>query len=329
MFKPTKRSPISASIKDVMVARPLHREDAFIVVYEQPASEVDLGHWVQENGKLIKEQLYKNGAILFRGFGIKDMYQFNGLMDKFSKDSLMEYKYRSTPRTQVEGKIYTSTEYPKELHIPMHNEMSYSRSWPGYIGFFCALPATSGGETPLADSRKVYQRIPADIRAEFERKGVMYVRNYSELDLSWQDVFQTSDKKAVEAFCYEAGIQFEWLDEERLRTKQVCQSMVEHPATGDKVWFNQAHLFHVSSLAPMAKESLLSVVSEEELPRHAWFGDGSKIPDSTIALINQIYAEESVTFTWQARDLVLLDNVLTAHGRRPFEGDRSVLVGMF
>ncbi|WP_281425855.1 TauD/TfdA family dioxygenase [Polymorphospora rubra] len=32
--------------------------------------------------------------------------------------------------------------------------------------------------------------------------------------------------------------------------------------------------------------------------------------------------------TWRAGDLLLIDNVLTAHGRRSFEGTRRVLVAM-
>jgi alpha-ketoglutarate-dependent taurine dioxygenase len=197
------------------------------------------------------------------------------------------------------------------------------------VGFFCVQRAAQGGQTPIADSRQVYQRIAADIRDEFARKGVMYVRNYGEgLDLSWQEVFQTNEKSAVEHFCRQYDIAFSWSEGERLTTKQVCQAVSLHPVTGDKVWFNQAHLFHVSSLAAEIRASLLSTCSEEQLPRNAFYGDGSKIDDSVLEQIRACYRQGTIEFDWQNGDILILDNMLTAHGRNPYTGFRKIVVGM-
>jgi alpha-ketoglutarate-dependent taurine dioxygenase len=38
--------------------------------------------------------------------------------------------------------------------------------------------------------------------------------------------------------------------------------------------------------------------------------------------------ESAVDVGWNAGDLLLIDNVLVGHGRRPFVGDRRVLVAM-
>jgi hypothetical protein len=155
----------------------------------------------------------------------------------------------------------------------------------------------------------------------------MYVRNYGDsLDLSWRDVFQTTERAEVETFCREAGIQFEWRGKNELQTRQICQAVATHPHTGESVWFNQAHLFHVSNLEPEIRKSLM--VSTGDLPRNAYYGDGSSIEEEALEAIRTAYATETVVFPWQTKDVLVLDNMLTAHGRRPYKGARSIVVGM-
>jgi alpha-ketoglutarate-dependent taurine dioxygenase len=157
----------------------------------------------------------------------------------------------------------------------------------------------------------------------------MYVRNYGEgIDLPWQEVFQTGERHDVERFCRSAGIDFEWKDGGGLTTRQVCQAIARHPQTGEQVWFNQAHLFHVSSLDAAARDMLLRRFAEDELPRHAFYGDGGAIEAAVLDEIRAAYEQEAVRFAWEKGDVLLLDNMLTAHGREPFEGPRQVLAGM-
>ncbi|WP_254896579.1 TauD/TfdA family dioxygenase, partial [Amycolatopsis sp. Hca4] len=86
---------------------------------------------------------------------------------------------RSTPRSNVAGNIYTSTEYPPAESIPMHNENSYSASWPARLFFLCDTAAETGGATPIADSRAVYRLLPEDLRERFAG-GVTYTRAFRE-----------------------------------------------------------------------------------------------------------------------------------------------------
>lgn len=284
--------------------------------------------WSTNNLEFIKIHLIKYGGILFRNFDVKTLEEFEQFIKTISQAELLEYNYRSTPRTQVSGKIYTSTEYPPEQSIPLHNENAYSSNWPSKIWFFCVQPAEQGGETPIADSRKVFQLIDPAIRERFIQKKVMYVRNYGELDLPWQNVFQTTDRLEVENYCRTVGIEFEWRGSKSLRTRQVCQAVAKHPDTDEMVWFNQAHLFHISSLNSEVRKSLLSVFPEDELPRNAYYGDGSPIETSVLDEIREIYQQEAIMFPWHKKDILMLDNMLAAHGRMPFSGERKVLVGM-
>ena len=315
-----KRRAIHAS--DALIKeRLLDPERGLPLLIEPAIYGVSLPDWAMNNREFIRQRLQRHGGILFRGFNLSSVDEFEQLLRSLTGE-LLEYSYRSTPRTQVSGRIYTSTEYPAHQTIPLHNEMSYTRNWPMILGFFCVEVAPEGGETPIADSRKVFNLIDPAVRNRFARKQVMYVRNYGEaLDLSWQNVFQTEDREEVEAYCRSAGIEFEWKSQNELRTTQVCQAIATHPETGEQVWFNQAHLFHVSSLEAEICESLLSS-SDGEPPRNVYYGDGSQIEDAALDEIRAAYDREAVIFPWQQRDVLLLDNMLAAHGRRPYRGTR-------
>ncbi|GAB4199956.1 MAG: TauD/TfdA family dioxygenase [Wenzhouxiangellaceae bacterium] len=249
-------------------------------------------------------------------------------MEVLFGEKLIDYSYRSTPRTELRGRVYTATEYHPSEIIPQHNENSYTNKWAMRIGFFCLLPAVEGGETPIADSRLVYQNIDPAIREEFVQRKIMYVRNYGDIDLPWQEVFQSDDKNRVEEYCTANDIQFEWLDDGGLRTRQIRPAIAKHPRTGEPVWFNQAHLFHVSNLDPAVQESLLAVTDESGLPRNTYFADGGAIPTAMLDHIRQVYDARQMVFPWKAQDVLLLDNMLFSHGRKAFDGQRKVLVGM-
>jgi alpha-ketoglutarate-dependent taurine dioxygenase len=284
--------------------------------------------WAAENREPIERLLQANGALLIRGLKFAGSQQFGSVLATLFGSELLEYVYRSTPRTGLRGNVYTATEYHPDLHIPQHNENAYSNRWAMRLGFLCTLPSTTGGATPICESAKVYEQIPDAIRERFERHGVLYVRNYSEIDLHWKEVFQTDDRSAVEDFCRANHLEWEWVDGDRLKTRQVNQASAVHPVTGAKVWFNQAHLFHVSSLEPEIREQMLSVLPESDLPRNTYYGDGSPIEAETLQQIREVYARNSISFEWQRNDLLLVDNMLFSHGREPYAGNRQVLVGM-
>jgi alpha-ketoglutarate-dependent taurine dioxygenase len=316
------------SEESLVKAGPLNPEQSLPLLVQPAARGVDLVAWAGLNRAFVDDHLRRHGGILFRNFHPGSPAEFQRFITAVSGE-LLHYTYASTPRTRVSDGIYTSTEYPAAQRIPLHNEMSYASSWPMKIGFYCETPAERGGETPIADSREVFRRVPADVRERFARKKVMYVRNYGEgLDLAWQEVFKTSDPAEVERFCVDAGIEFEWKAGDRLRTRQVCQAVGVHPVTGESVWFNQAHLFHPSSLGDGIRESLLSQFDPEDLPRNACYGDGSPIEPEALAEIRNAYEQSTIAFPWRQGDILLLDNMLAAHGRSPYQGQRRVLVGM-
>ncbi|AJT69277.1 Dapdiamide synthesis protein DdaC [Streptomyces lydicus] len=323
----SSRKSISVSSEALVSVAPLL--DGTRAVSCTPAvAGLDAREWLAGSGKTLARLRDAHGAVLLRGFSPLDADGLGELATALSGE-LRDYDNRSTPRTRVNNRVFTSTEYPPDQTIPLHNEMSYTASWPDTLYLACMVPAAEGGETPLADSARVHDRVPASTRERFERDGVMYVRNFGHgLDLSWQEAFQTQDRDQVTAYCEKNGIQTEWLGGERLRTRHVVQATVESRASGKKVWFNQAHLFHVSSLPESVERELRESFSEDELPRNALYGDGTPLDPAALAHVRAAYAAEEIAFPWQTGDVVIVDNEQFAHGRRPYSGARSVLVAM-
>lgn len=322
------RKAVNVSLEGLTKTSYFQPKTPLPLIIEPTVEGLNLTQWIQHNREAIATQLLQHGGILFRGFQVDNVTEFERFLQSISGE-LLEYSFRSTPRSQVKGNIYTSTEYPSEQFIPLHNEMAYARSYPLKIAFYCLQAASQGGETPIADSRKVFQLLAPEIKQKFQQKGVMYVRNYGGgVDLTWQTVFNTNNKSDVEYYCQRSQIEFEWKDSDRLQTRQVCQAIAKHPQTAETVWFNQAHLFHISNLEPTVREQLLTHFKPEDLPRNAYYGDGSPIEDAVLAEIRKVYQQAAIIFPWRQGDVLLLDNLLAAHGRMPFTGARKIVVGM-
>lgn len=298
------------------------------LLIEAPEPGLGLMDVFSELQPLVEQHLPQCGGILFRGFEVGGVDLFRQFAQAFGHP-LLNYEFGSTPRSNVTQGVYTSTEYPAHQSIPLHNEQAYTLEWPMKIWFYSVVAAQTGGETPIADSREVYRRMPEYIRQRFVEKGLMYVRNYGNgLDVGWEQVFNTEDRAVVEAYCQAHAIAWEWKDDGELRTRQVCQAVAVHPGTGDRVWFNQAHLFHVSNLPQEVRETLLDIVDEEDLPRNVYYGDGSPIEAEVLDEVRRVLDLCAISFPWQAGDVLMLDNMLAAHARSPFTGPRKVVVAM-
>jgi alpha-ketoglutarate-dependent taurine dioxygenase len=323
-----KRRVVSTTSEEWVKAEPL-TPDCNLPLLIQPAfAGVDLIAWAKGNREFLEAQVLKHGAVLFRNFEIKSIGEFENFIAAVSAGAI-EYRYRASPRTRVSGNIYTSTEYPADQTIFPHNEHAYSPVFPLRIFFHCVTPAEQGGETPLGDGRRIFQRISPQTVQRFIEKQVMYVRNYNDgFGLPWQTVFQTTDRAVVEEYGRRHGIQVEWKDSDRLRTRQVGPAVVRHPHTGEPVWFNHATFFHVSTLAPELRDGVLATFTEEDYPTNTYYGDGTPIETAVLQELREVYRQELNIFPWQRRDVLMVDNMLTVHGRRPFVGPRKVVVGM-
>lgn len=316
------------SQETLVKAATLQPDSLLPLVVEPAVNNLNLIEWAKNNHEFIESKLMKHGALLFRNFNLKTVTDFEAFTVAASGE-LIPYRERSSPRHEVGERVYTSTDYPEDQKIFPHNEHSYSRKIPLKLFFFCRIPAQQGGQTPIADTRRIFQRISPETREKFIEKKWQYVRNFGNgFGLPWQTVFQTEDKSVVEDYCRNAAIEVEWLDGNRLRTRQVRPAIARHPRTGEQVWFNHATFFNVSTLEPTMRSVLLSEFKDEDLPNNTYYGDGSPIEPAVLDELRAAYVDELITFEWQQGDVVLIDNMLTAHSRNSYVGPREILFAM-
>ena len=306
----------------------LSAQERLPLVIHPQRIELDLVEWAKNNQIFIEAELHKHGALLFRDFSVSSPVEFEQFALALCPDLFGE-NGEHVPADVGSGNLYTPVFYAPEKKLLWHHENSFNDTWPTNIWFFCAQPADKGGETPIVDSRKVFQNIDPRIREQFMQKGIMYIRNYGEgLGLSWQTVFRTEKKEEVERYCQKAAIDFEWKEGDRLKTRLVRPAVLKHPQTRDWVWWNQATHWHPACLDKEVRASLLALFSEQDLPRNCCYGDGSLIEGAVMNAICEAYQEAEVSFPWKQGDILMLDNMLTAHARNPYEGQRKVYVSM-
>ena len=307
----------------------------FVIEYDSTNGRPEPGlqtSWYRDNHDFVEQKLIDHGAVLFRGFDINTPAAFARLTRSIAP-GLLDCLDDNGPRTKITSGIYTSTEYPAEYQLSMHSEYAYSHKFPTRLYFCCIVEPGKGGETPLADNRKILKRLDPGIVDEFRTRKIKYLRNLhggNGFGLSWQAAFQTTDKSAVEAYCRDMSIDYEWKADGGLRLENTFDSVITHPRTGEEVWFNQAPQFHPSDYPKDIYESLLNSYrdKEDELPQTSLFGDNTPIDISKLKHIRETMFKEATVSPWRQGDVVMLDNVLVCHGRMPFSGPRKILLAM-
>ncbi|WP_426111693.1 amino acid adenylation domain-containing protein [Pseudomonas sp. DSP3-2-2] len=314
-------------------AAPLFRESLIVpgqpfpLLVEPTDPSLDLIEWVKANRPLIEQKLAHHAGILFRGFQLHDIEDFEAFAEAVQPG--LYGQYGDLPKKEGGKNTYRSTPYPEKKMILFHNESAHQDRWPRKQLFFCEQPSPVGGATPVVDCRLMYRSLPVALREKFETKGLLYVRTFADkLDVSWQHFFKTDSRAEVEARCQLAGIQWEWLDHDELQIRTPCPAIIEHPITGEKSFFNQVQLHHIYCLDPDVREDLLGLFGAQRMPRHVYYGDGSPIEDDVMRQLGELYEQCAVRFDWRKGDVILLDNMLAAHARDPFEGPRKIVVAM-
>ncbi len=293
----------------------------------EPKGQLDTDAWLDRSKGALTELLHQHGAILFRGFGVGSAEEFERFIVGASSDEWVEYREAATPRSHVAGHVFTATDYHPDHRIYLHNENSHVTSWPARLFFYCDRPPSVGGETPIADCRKVFARL-APVRDQFLEKAWKYVRSFGYgMGFSWQKVFGASTKAELAAYCRDNFMVEEWLDETHLRVMYRRWAALEHPVTHEDVWFNHGLFYNVWSLSA-AQQPFVKAFGADKMPYNTYYGDGARIPDSVLQTLHDAYEAEKVKFRWQPGDVMMIDNMLAAHGRESYEGDRHILVGM-
>lgn len=321
---------VAGQVNDhLVVKQPFHKnESQLLPLLVTPAQQgINLVEWMNANKQQFEADLLKYGGVLLRGFDVRSAADFNTFMKCFNTDPL-PYMFRSSPREELDKSIrniYLSTSYPNERSIFMHNESSYSRVWGQKIVFCCIQPAEEGGETPLADSRRVLKDISPELVDKFRVKGVKYRRNLMpDLGMPWQEVFQTNDISVAQDICRKNNITYTFIDENALVLEWVKPAVYKHPVSGEETWFNHVFFFNKYSRYEELGLSHDDFLPEKYLTSDTFFGDGTGISYEEYAEIKKAYQQNLVVFPYQKGDIIFLDNMLAAHGRNPYKGARTI-----
>jgi alpha-ketoglutarate-dependent taurine dioxygenase len=288
----------------------------------------DAPSWAAEHRDALRAVVAEHGSILVRGLGLRDAAGTGAVFSKLAT-GLMAEKEAFTPRQTYSDGVYSSSKWPPNQPMCMHHELSYTLEFPGLMMFACVSAPTAGGATAVADSTAVLDALPAELTERFEREGWLLTRSYNdEIGASVAEAFGTEDRDAVESYCRANAITFEWQSDGGLRTTQRRSAVVRHPGSGRRCWFNQIAFLNEWTMAPEVREYLVDVYGADGLPFNTRFGNGDPIGEDVVQLLNSVYEANTAREPWQAGDLMLVDNVRTAHSREPFEGPREVLVAL-
>jgi len=287
----------------------------------------DAARWAAEHRNALRAAVVQHGSLVVRGLGLRDVAEIDAVFRRLG--SLMREMEAFAPRRRYAQGVYSSSKWPPNQPMCMHHEFSYALEPPSLMLFACLTAAASGGATPVADSPAVLDALPADLVERFERQGWLLIRNYNDdIGASFAEAFGTDDRRGVESYCRAHAIDFEWRPDGALRTRQRRSAVVPHPIQGRRCWFNQIAFLNEWTLDPELREYLVDVFGEDGLPFNTRFGNGDPIGADIVQTINETYEAHTVCERWEAGDLMLVDNIRTAHARESFEGPREVVVAM-
>ncbi len=285
-------------------------------------------NWAAAHRTALRAVVAEFGCVLVRGLGLHDAAETGAVFQQLAV-SLMPEQEAFAPRQPYPGGLYSATPWPPNQQMCMHHELSYKLEFPGLMLFACLTAPASGGATAVSDSRTVLGALPSDLVQRFEREGWMLVRNYNgDFGASVEEAFGSADRGEVERYCRANATEFEWQPDGTLRTWQRRSAVVRHPVTAQHCWFNQIAFLNERTIDPEVREYLVDLYGEDGLPFTTRFGNGDPVGEDIVELLNETYDAHTMREPWQSGDLLLVDNIRTAHSREPYEGAREVLAGL-
>lgn len=312
-------------------------------------SDIDsFTNWLRVHRPQLDELLVLHGAIVFRGFPVASSRDFNAVVSEYDQFS-GNYKGGATPRAQIEDKVYEATQIAGPLKIGLHQEMAYIARGPAKIAFFCRKKAEHGGETTIGDMRRITQILPSELRHKLETHGMLGVRNFAppttdgvesagdHPDLrSWNFAFYADTKEQVEEECRAKDMEAIWRKDGGLAVRNHMPAFATHPVTGQSIYRSVLHTGNVLRMADgistqeatRLNARLEAMFATQEIRTGFYLGDGSELSADEFMTLRRTFDAAEIAWTWHEGDVLLVDNLLTAHGRMPYSGSRDVQVAL-
>lgn len=288
----------------------------------------DVTDWIDKMGPFHLDKLAVHGAILFRGFPVADANDFDAFIRAFKLDSFTyEESLSNAVRVNKTDLVFTANEAPPDVSIYLHHEMAQTPLFPSRLFFCCTQAPAVHGETPICRSDITLlelEKIDADFVTRCAELGVKYSNTMPGEDdpesgqgRSWRSTLGVETKEDAEARLDKLGYSYEWLDGGSLRATTPRLPAIRSLVDGRRVFFNQL-IAAFRGWKDVRNDPSKSIR----------FGDDSPISVDSMQHAIDISDRLSFDLAWQAGDVALIDNYLVMHGRRPFEGKRTVLASL-
>ncbi len=307
------------------------REGAFASVDEVVA-------WGAEHRPALDRLILERGGIVLRGFPIVTSEDFSAVGGCFPAYT-GGYQGGAAARRPLAKGVYEATQRTGDQTIPIHQEMFYLRDYPGRIAFFAKKVAEEGGETLIADMRRITSEMPEIIRGKLERLGIENVRNFApktgnreETRLmdkrGWDFAFYTDSREEVDEICRRRHMRPHWHEDGSLTVFNLEDAFVSHPLTGERIYRGGVHIAHFFRGSYDNTGKAAELRQQQKFPSGAYLGDGSELEPEEDAEFQRLVDRYTYSWPWQDGDVMILDNLETGHGRNPFRGKRATEVSL-
>eukprot|EP01084_Bolivina_argentea_P101274 181613_1 len=225
---------------------------------------------------------------------------------------------------------------PSFIAIPFHHEMGYNQTFvPHYISFGCFESASNGGITRISNSIKFSESLPTILRNKFEKYGVMYSRNLFDKNLSLNEILSKTKMPPYrywQDFFNQNELQKIILDK---NTEIIEYNKINNIATYK--YIGNPWIIHPNkniSKNPILAQSLLiqngrhfdcfqeyNKFTLNQRPTHTKWGNDEEINQHEYDLMSEIYNQYAIDIELEKGDIIIIDNLLWAHGRTSFVDD--------
>ena len=317
------------------------------IIKASPNDKTPLQDVIEQDQARIIGQLNQSGALLFRGFACIEATIFSDAITQCGLGERCSAKDYDLPRTLLPGNLYTSSDLPGHIPLPLHHEKPRSEHPPHHLYFCCISSPKTGGGTILANAALIWKDMPKPIQDKILEHGVQYKQFFhgdsrlrkgikkilgSHSTHHWPQQFETNEKALVEKKLSKENARLQWVNNHKdLIVTTHLPGALNHPITDQTVWFNSAaylnyysHIIDddlktVSLLKSIARRYLIHT---DTFPLICHYGNGLAFSSAEIADIHCVIQQHTYVHNWYKGDFMIVDNFTFMHGKQAHQGDR-------
>lgn len=316
-----------------------------------------LRKWIVDNNLFLQEQLAQCGGVFFKGFKVESASDFENVLQAMEQDLSDKHIFDgavSFKRTDFVSEVASPTIKKMLSPLSLHNEDSFVAEVPDKIMFCSLKSAPWGGESLIADCRKVYQDLPKKVQKKYKSQKLKSTLLLEDR-LFLANSLIPKNLQEIKKFAVAHGAE----NVERI-SEGMTRFTFEVPTTlasddSEIIWFNTLHqaVFYnkcidiwkayafyggfvnkIKALFLMAHSLLQDLImylkeGGDPLKMHdCMLVNGEKIKAWERIQMGLAFWKNTVMLPLKDGDFFILNNRLVAHGRMPYKGERIMVSAM-